>query len=233
MRVALWLTVPLLLTSGVSPSEALQTLQLEFERRCGGEGAGEVVRGNIYYRAPARVVVLVTYPIKQLMILEGLEVTIYYPEEKRAFVIAAETTVLLPFFQAFLGVMDEDYGLTELGYTLHRYATRGDTLLTYWSPPTNVFKPLGEFALVYVAGKIVYAESKREDGTTISRSSYQNHVRYGAFYFPMEIANTRYAGADSTVEGVRYSNPKFDAPLPKEVVEFQIPLGVEVQEARW
>ena len=223
----------LLLSYSASFPQSSQTIQVQFERQYNEKGVKEIVKGNIYYRAPGGVTVVVNSPVKQWMIFAGKQLTIYYPDDKQAFQFNAQIPISLPFFEAFIGVVKTDYGLTDIGYVLSTHKTRGDTLFTYWSPPKKTSKTLGEFTLAYVSDKIVYAELKRRDGTTASRSFYKNHIHYGVTYFPLEIYTIRYTKKDSILEKVVYTNPQFDKPLPIEVMNFKIPTNVKIEEINW
>jgi len=224
----------LLVLYSAIPSQFLRTIQVEFERQYSERGIKETVKGNIYYQAPERVTVIVTYPLKQWMIFEDTRLTIYYPNNKRAFQINTQSPISLPFFDAFIGVVKTDYGLTDIGYALCDYKTRGDTLFTYWSPPKKkTSRALGEFTLAYVSNKIVYAELKKRNGTIISKSFYKNHVQYGTTFFPLEIYTIRYMEKDSTFEKIVYTDPQFDRPLPPEVTNFRVPANIDIEKISW
>ncbi|HID93979.1 MAG TPA: hypothetical protein EYP60_07770 [bacterium (Candidatus Stahlbacteria)] len=226
--------VLLLVFYSASLPQSSQTIQVQFERQYSEKSLKETVKGNIYYQAPGRITVVVTYPVKQWMIFEGKQLIIYYPDDKQAFQINAQFPISLPFFEALIGVVKIDYGLTDIGYVLSNYKTRADTLFTYWSPSKKkTSKALGEFTLAYVSDKIVYAELKKRDGTTISKSFYKNHIRCGTTYFPLEIYTIRYTKKDSTFEKVVYTNPQFDKSFPPEVTNFKIPTNVKIEEINW
>lgn len=233
MKIFSLLLILLLLLNGILLSQVFQTLEVEFERCFREKNTDEILKGTIYYQTSGKVIIVVTDPVNQWMIFEGKQLTIYYPDDKRAFQIITQNLVSLPFFQAFVGVIDEDYGLTELGYTLYNHIIKGDSLFTYWSPPKKVSKVLGDFTLVYVSDKIVYAEFKKKDGEIMSKSLYSNHIRHGANHFPLEISTTRYIGADSTFEKVLYSKPQFNTSLPLKVTNFKIPKDVQIKEIKW
>lgn len=223
----------ILLCNGTSSFQGLKTLQVNFERYYIEKGSEEIVKGSIYYQTPHKITVVVTNPIRQWMIFEDKQITIYYPDERKVFQIVTQYPVSLPFFQSFVGVVKEDYGLTDIGYVLSNYETKGDTLISYWTPPQKRGKVLGEFMLIYVSNKIVYVELKNSEGTVMGKSFYENHIRYGAIYFPLQVSTTRYRETDSTSEKVIYASPQFNTELPQEVKDFKIPLDAEIKEIEW
>ena len=213
--------------------QTLKTLAIEFRHEYSEGGSIEAVKGTVYYLAPTKVILKVTSPINQWMVLKGKEMTIYYPDENMGFYIVSQSPISLPFFEAFIGAIKEDYGLTDIGYTLSNHEIRGDTLFTYWSPPKKLSKVLRKLTLVHISNKLTYTELKGTDGTIISKSFYSDHIRYGAIYFPLKITTIRYIKTDSIIEKVVYSNPQFNISLPQEITNFKIPLDAEVKEIKW
>lgn len=214
--------------------QVIKTISVEFTREYSEDKTKEIIKGKIYYRAPSKTVIKVENPIYQWMILEDKEMIIYYPDDKKAFrIINSWNPFSMPFFQAFIGVVKEDYGLTELGYTLANYETNDNSLISHWNPPKNLSKFLGEFILEFKDNKIIRAELRNAKGKTLSKSLYKNHILYGATYFPLEISIIKYLKSGSTFEKIIYRNPQFNSSLPLEVVDFKIPADVKVKKVKW
>lgn len=214
-------------------SQILKSIQIDFEKYFEDKNVKELIRGTVYYQASENLVISVREPVNQWMISEENKLIIYYPEKKQAFQFTTQTPASFPFFQAFLGAIKEDYGLTDMGYSLAEHEINGDTLITGWNPPKNASNELGDFTLTYVSNKITYAELRKADGSIISKSFYKNHFKYGVNYFPLEISTIRYADADSSFEKITYSNPQFNINLPEIVVNFELPPDTEIEEIRW
>jgi len=223
----------LLLFHSIPLPQSSQTIQVQFERQYIEKDIKEIVKGTLYYQAPEKVTAVIKYPVNQWMLFDDKQLTIYYPDDKQAFQFNSQLPISLPFFEAFIGVVKTDYGLTDIGYALSDHEKRGDTLFAYWSPPKKASKKLGQFTLAYVSDKIVYAELKEINGAIISKSFYKNHIHYGATHFPLEIYTIRYTKKDSILEEVVYTNPQFDKPLPSEVVTFKIPANIKIEEIDW
>lgn len=164
------------------------------------------------------------------MVLEGNEILIYYPDSRQAFKIKSQTPSVIPFFEAFIGVIKEDYGLGELGYKFSHYDKKGNILISYWKPERKFSKIIGECILAYRENKLIFLEIKNPDNQTFSRIEYANHIKYGNIYFPLEILTTKKKGSAISIERVIYKNPVFNSPLPPEVVNFKIPEGVTIKE---
>jgi outer membrane lipoprotein-sorting protein len=213
--------------------QGIKTLVVDFEKSRIEGCREETAAGTIYYDASGNLTIATHSPLDQIMVLSGNELLIYYPEEKKAQRLAQTTLFPFPFFQSFLGVVKEDYGLTELGYRLISHETRGDTLVTLWQPVKQVRQKLGDLTLSHFKTRIVSVEMYAVDGSLSSRAKYEDHVKYGLWYFPLRIATERYGKTDTVYESVRYSNPQFDIPLPDSVINFNMPPGIDIQELSW
>jgi len=231
--IPIWIVI---ITIGAEYSfcQTIKTISVEFTREYSEDNKKEIIKGKIHYQAPSKTVIHITDPINQWMILEDKEMIIYYPDDKKAFhIISTWNPFSMPFFQAFVGVVKEDYGLTELGYTLANYETNDNSLISHWNPPKNLAKLLGEIILEFKDNKIIRVELRNPNGKTISKSLYKNHTLYGATYFPLEISTIKYMKSGAAFEEIVYRNPQFNSPLPKEVLDFKIPAHIKVKEIKW
>ena len=210
----------------------INTLSAEFERKLVTDDSKEMVKGIIYYQ-PLKTVLEVNEPLHQIMTFADNIMTIYYPEEGKAFRIKAKNPIYIPFVQGFVQVMKEDYGLSQLGYKLTRHEPRGDTLYTYWSPPAKQKKHLGMFTLAIVKDKLVYAEAKTPDGKSAVRSFYRNYAELNNKLFPLEIYSEIYSKSGVSTESVIYSDVQFNLSLPERILNFAIPDSVSVKEIQW
>jgi hypothetical protein len=213
-------------------SQTLKTINLEFTRTTEYENTKEIVKGNIYYDG-TKTTVKTIEPLSQWMILEENKILLYYPDEEQAIRIKSKNPTNLPFFQTFVGVVKEDYGLSELGFKLEESEIKGDTLFFYWSPPENAQKFLSQITLALENNKIVFTEVKDPHGKTAGKIIYENHFLYGTTNFPLEITTIKYSKTDTIIEKIVYSNPVFDKPLPPQVVNFNIPKEIKIKELEW
>lgn len=214
-------------------SQTPQTLQIEFERYYREKNVEEIEEGTIYYKTPDNITVIVKKPVNQWMILRSKGMDLYYPTDKKAFRFNTKKPVPLPFMEAFLGVVKRDYGLIDIGYILCNRKINAETLITHWSPPKKLSKVLGDFTLIYVSDKLIYAESKKVDGTIMNKSSYSNHFHHGETYYPLEICTVRYTNPDSTIEKITFSKPQFNCEFPESIKCFNIPTYVKIKKIEW
>ena len=226
----------LFLTQSVDAAP-LQTLSLDFKRELTENGTTERIEGTLHYDLKSsRVVVEVTKPLKQIMIVKGKVLEIYYPEQKQAFRFISEGQVPLPFIESILQATQAEYGLTALmGYTLSKHEVVDKVLYTYWKPPEKDKETLGPVILGMHEDRLISAEVKNPAGYIVARTLYKEHKEIGSSYIPMQVTARTY-GEESKVlrhEKILYNNPKVNVKPINPLFNFTIPASVEVKEMKW
>ena len=214
----------------------LKTLSLEFTRELTENGKTEHIAGTLHYDLKAaRVVVEVTKPVKQIMVVKDNVLEIYYPVEKQAFRFISEGRVPLPFVESIIQTTQAEYGLTAIGYTLDKHDVVEEVLYTYWKPPEKAKDTLGSVILGMHNDRLISAEVKNPEGYIIGRSRYQNHSKIGINYIPMAVTSSTYDAKSEVIqrEQIVYSNPEVNAKTPNPMLNFTIPESAEVKESKW
>ncbi len=214
----------------------LKTLSLDFKRELTERGKIETTAGTLHYDVQAaRVVVEVTQPLQQMMIVKNNVLEIYYPVEKQAFRFTSEGRIPLPFVESIIQSTQAEYGLTAIGYTLDRHDVVDEVLYTYWAPPKEAKDKLGTVILGMHDDRFISAEVKNPEGHIIGRSRYENHSRIGTNYIPMTITSSVYSEKSEVLqyERVVYSNSQVNTQHTKAILNFTIPESVEVKEIKW
>lgn len=214
----------------------LKTLSLDFTRELTEDGKTERIAGTLHYDVnTARVVVEVTKPIKQMMVVKENVLEIYYPIEKQAFRFIAEGRIPLPFIESIIQSTQAEYGLTAIGYSLDKHDIVDKVLWTHWKPPEKAKEQLGTIILGMRDDKLISAEVKDPKGHIIARSLYQNHKKIGIYYIPMTVTSSSY-GTKSEVlqrEKIIYSNPQVNAKPQNPMFNFTIPESVKIKVVKW
>ena len=144
----------------------LKTLSLNFTRELTENSKTEHITGTLHYDVQAaRVVVEVTEPLKQIMVVKNNVLEIYYPVEKQAFRFISEGRVPLPFVESILQSTQAEYGLTAIGYTLDKHDVVDEVLYTYWAPPEKAKETLGPVILGMRDDRLISAEVKNPERT--------------------------------------------------------------------
>jgi hypothetical protein len=222
----------LILSAAAGFAQPQQTVTVEFRRTIQENGVDETVQGNIYYDGQ-KTFLITRSPILQWMIIENSQLLIYYPEEQKAIRILTQNPASLPFFQAFVGIVDEDAGLAKLGYSISKNEVRNDTLFIHWKPAAKVEKILGEYVYALYNNKIVYTVMKTPKGGIASRTYISDYTGYNGRFFPHKIHSILYNENSEVHEIIAYSNAAFGKPLPDDVLNFRLPDGIDVKEIAW
>ena len=183
----------------------------------------------------ARVVVEVTEPLKQIIVVQDKVLEIYYPVQNQAFRFIAKGRIPLPFVESIIQSTQAEYGLTAIGYSLDKHDIADDVLYTYWKPPKKGQDKLGIAILGSRNGRLISAEVKSPDSKLNAKSIYRNHTKLGDSHIPMEVTSSLYGPKSEILEHERvvYSNPQPNAQPPPPILQFEIPKSVKAKEMQW
>ncbi len=92
---------------------------------------------------------------------------------------------------------------------------------------------MGPVILALVKNKIVLSESKDIQGKTVIKTIYQNFVSYRTKHIPLKMTIFQFSEFGTTIEEIVFSNPIFNKSFPSEIVNFNIPEGIEPEEIVW
>lgn len=214
----------------------LKTLCLDFTRELTEKGSTERIAGTLHYDLKSsRVVVEVTNPLKQIMIVKDKVLEIYYPDQEQAFRFISEGRIPLPFVESIIQSTQAEYGLTAIGYTLDKHDVIDKVLYTHWKPPEKAKDTLGVVILGMRDDQLISAEIKNPAGYIIGRSRYQHHKKIGINYIPMTVTSSTYGEKSEVLqsEQIVYSNPQVNSETSNPILNFTIPKSVEVKEIKW
>lgn len=239
-RGRLAITIFLLLFSSIVPaigqSAALDidTYRAEFSRKVEGPGGGNrTINGILYFRSPETLLFDIWHPQNQMMIFEGQRLTIYYPDEKRGFLFISRQKQVLTFSQTFLGLVKDDFGLSDAGFTIEAKTKKEGVLLTYWKPPKDMRKVFGRVVVGSKNGRPFYMEGMDSRGNLLFRVSYIDFIQKGSNLFPSKVVMERYDDDGKTVETVEYYNQEVNPDLPGEIRDFAVPADADIKKVQW
>lgn len=214
----------------------LKSLSLDFSRELIENDITEHTIGTLHYDVKtARVVVEVTEPLMQIMIVKGNVLEIYYPVEQQAYRFISPGRVPLPFVESIIQSTQAENGLTTMGYSLDKHEIADDMLYTYWTPPEKAKDKIGAVILGMRDDRLLSTEVKNPKGVTIAKSQYEDHSKVGINFIPMTVTSKMY-GAKSEVlqhERIIYSNPQVNAERRNPILNFMIPESVQVKVVKW
>ena len=229
--------LPVVLLLQTVHAAPLQTLSLDFRRELTENGKTERIAGTLHYDLKSsRVVVEVTKPLKQIMVVKGKILEIYYPEQEQAFRFISERPIPLPFIESILQATQAEYSLTApMGYTLDKHEVVDKVLYTYWKPPEKEKETLGVVILGMHEDRLISAEVKNSVGYIVARTLYKEHKEISNNYIPMHIIASTYGEKSEVLrhEKIFYNNPQVNVKPINPIFNFTIPASVEVKEMKW
>jgi outer membrane lipoprotein-sorting protein len=214
-------------------SEEIRTFQSDFERIAVSPTGTSSYIGNLFYTAPDIVLIKFESPHHQMMLFEGEEVIIYYPEEHKGFRFISMQKQLATFPQTFLGALKNDFGLAEAGFTIVLNQQREEHLLTYWSPPQELRTTIDRILVVSQGGHPVSIEALDPKDGILFRVSYDDFKTIHGNVFPVQVTSVRYDDGRKYSEVVRYYNQKVNEPLPLDIENFSIPEDADMKDVQW
>jgi outer membrane lipoprotein-sorting protein len=209
------------------------TLRAEFTRTIRRGSTVETVRGTLFSRPPARVILRVREPVSQWVVFETGSMLIWYPEEGKAFRFSEKTPSPYGFASTFVGVPLPDFGLAAAGFTIEGSEKREDALFTRWKPPAGLGRSIGTATVGSRDRSPYLLEVTDPHGSFLARVTYREFVSYGSLAIPSRIDLVQVDHGMLVSEEVTYSGHQFDVDLPADVVNFRLPAGVIVEETEW
>ena len=217
--------------------QSVETLIVDFSRKTVSSSGEELIHGTIYFKAPEDVIITVDSPVVQWSIFEGANLLIYYPTERRAFRFISRNRLMIPFAQSFIGLVREDFGLSDAGFLLQEHRKRGDVLITVWRPPRAVRAYIGEarIGMQRYDEKVhpLFLELLDPEGNLLTRTTYLEYREDLEPSFPGRILILQNGEDGEVRDEIRYSGHRINQILPSEVTGFQLPSDVSVKEVKW
>ena len=224
----------LFLLTLLQTASPFQTLCVRFAREfTDAAGNKDASKGIVYFRENDRLVVRVYDPINQVMVLTGKTMTIYYPDQKKAFEVQAETPFELPFVSTITAPNHPNYGLTEMGYQLEKTERNGDTLTSLWRPPANARKVVGMFKLVECRRMLLYAQSFKPNGQISTTALFSNYEKCGSMTIALDVTTYNHRSSGTETEIIHFEKPEFDTAIPDSILNFKIPPDTPMKHIQW
>lgn len=231
-RFIQWILAVCIMLSSVSLSaQALQSVDLFFTRTVEKPTSSDRSEGEIYYQADGSLYLKVDEPVNQWMVWSKDNLLVYYPEKNNGYRYLNVRSKNLPFFDAFISHYKEDFGLSDLGFTLEGNSTRGDTLITKWEPEDKKIKKVyGKFLLGSYNNRIISAQAYNKQGGLLRESYFSDHIAFNGKYYPRTIRLISHIKGQVQTEIVHYSNIQFNVQIPQRIQDFAVPQNANIRE---
>jgi len=238
--LCLFALVILLLTANVHCQVAqspVDFLYCEFKRvEIGEDSKSSSAIGRIFFSAPDKVWVLVTWPVKQTISIKRNTMLVYYPDEKSAYHISSNNPITMLIVTPFIAALRLDYGLSDLKYYMENYRIIEDTLEAEWQPHTIAKGFIGKVVIKSVDDKIL--EVKKYDAATEKAKSkivFSDHaLQNDIFWLPAKASFYDLTKQTPQLyEEITLSNPQINISIPDSIKSFRLPENITVKEYQW
>ncbi len=172
----------------------------------------------------------VTYPVNQVITYDETAMTIYYPEEEKAFIIASKS-----------GSQDLDISVTDaaakkidlraMGFTISKTERKGSSVAEKWVPAKAQLAVVKEINVVKGKGaRLEKMEMIDRKGRILMRIINDNYFDLEGRQVPGYTESYTGMGKFPLSEKMWTKNMKRNAKLPAMFNDFKIPEGAQVEK---
>jgi hypothetical protein len=156
------------------------------------------------------------------------ETYIYYPDEKKAIVIAnAGGNYGLNFIAVSQGPSDLILPGFEQGSVKESDGVIRRTLNAKGGGKSGAASIIIDRD---ISGRILKFEVKNRDGSIISRLKYSHYIKLDGREIPLQTASYNEEGRSGVEENFILSNPEINNELPEIIKNFKIPAGTKIEK---
>ncbi len=170
----------------------------------------------------------VTRPVKQVMTYNEKETIIYYPDEKKAFIIIENRPINL-------NAMDigKKVDLRQLDFILGKTIKEKNTVIEKWVPKNIVGFPIKEIEKVMdKKARIKKIEIKDKKDKIIWQVKYDYYINVNGKDIPFIVETYNSFDNNFFQERMILSNPQQNPKLPELIKKFEIPQDAIVKKVK-
>jgi hypothetical protein len=197
-------------------------IHAEFERIVEEKGKREKATGELYYISPIQMFVRVRSPINQILYLQENLLTVYYPDDRRAFKLRSKGLFQTSFPSGLVNLGMESF-LSRAGYKRKEVRGEGSEKREMWKGK------LGDVEIRRRGRVLTLLDVKMKGGGRIT-IRYDDYVEVGDMKVPKRIYKREEVRGRKVEEVIRHSKVEFLDRIPPEVEGFRIPPGIKVEE---
>lgn len=226
LLISLTLLCPRISADGSSP------LRVSFTKIESRASAADTVIGTVH-SFDGRMVIAVTSPIIQYMLIDSAKTLIYNKDERTAIQLQQKGRLFLPFFHTFIGFFGGDQAIPVMDFKIRGSRKSGDTLVTTWAPKDKKTGFKGRIETVYWKDRPVQTRSLDNRGRELSRMEFSNDSLVNGRHVPFGIVTFTPNGAGMQREEVTFRDLAIGEPVPDSIKTMTIPAGIPVTVLEW
>ena len=190
-------------------AQAFPGFGADFERTLQTAGGEEHSSGKIRIQFPGEVMIFVEEPLSQWLHYTDDYFLVHYPEQQASYKIPKKTEVSPPFISALISAVQEDFGLSKLGFTILSSSVDQDTLSVLWQAPDELKARISLVELKYLGQALVASRSYNSEQVLVAANTYARHISHHGYQVPLKTCAWQLTEAGPRTETIEYQNPEF------------------------
>ena len=209
---------------------AQNKLSADVEIKRVNQGKSITIRKKIYYDSNGKLIVYFFYPEEYYLVTNNFgEAKVYHPKTNEVMIIndSFMSSEIEPIYY-FLTNKFEDFGLKSLGFSLSDTRTDKNVVIRTYTPNDPKLN-IAKIEMVYENHLPVYCAYYDSKNRVTQKIYYSDYQQLPFTVFPGRITEISYfAGNDSVVSRMLYSNVKVNREAVISNFDFSIPANAKV-----
>ncbi|MEX0684373.1 MAG: hypothetical protein WD098_00095 [Balneolales bacterium] len=214
--------------SEVSGQSRLDRVSFDFMRLENNDEAVDTLSGKAYFFSD-KLHLHVYQPVNQVLFIDGTDMKVFYPETNRGYHMKSQSAFDLPIVNSLIASLNDDYGLTKIGFQVQSNSISGDTLITQWEHETG--SDAGVFTIYYLDDLIAKASFEAHDNSLLE-TELKNYEPFGNYSLPTQIITKRNSAKGTSIEHLYVKNIIITPNMPDSIKNFTYPddASIEIRE---
>jgi len=210
-----------------------EMLSADFIKTKNTGSAVDTIKGTLFH-LNNRIIIKVTKPILQFMVIDSTTTLIYNVNEQAAFEMRSRSPAVLPFFQLFIGLFQNNRITLPPEFRMETSTVKNDTLFTSWVPNPKIRRFQGRFETAYYKDRPVIARINDKKGTILSEIRFSHDTLISGRPVPLRMHSTMIQpGGGTLYENIEFCRLAADKNIPAEISGFKIPSHIPVKVLEW
>jgi hypothetical protein len=205
-------------------------ISFDINKRVNKQGMTTEVEGKIYFQKNGDMLTHFFSPMEVFVFnnREG-EIKLYNPQENTVvqrvnFMLGSRNTNFYHFLNGSTGEM----GLDQMQFKLESSRLENKLLISLWKAPESGADQISMVELVHQGNKPVFMGYLDAKENYLKKVYYYDYQDFGTINFPGAITEIDYVGKDSVLSKTSFQNFQMNREEDLEMLNFELPEGVEV-----
>lgn len=189
------------------------------------------ISGKLLY-FQGKTTVFIQQPIQQVLLFYDNLIVVYYPQDTAVLRINTQSQAFLPFFQMFVGIVNQNFNPEALGFQLHDQQFNNDTLKFIWLPPNQEDIELGMMETVYHKDKLALIQNFGTNNKMTNSVHYSGYEKVYETEIPFKIEMNNYFSVPLK-ETIVFEVLETSSDAIERYKDFSVPLNAKIKEIAW